>query len=259
MKKSNLLNSLILAALAVPGVAMAESSPLTANVGLVSDYLVRGISQTSGTAALQGGVDYAHSSGIYLGLWGSNMSWITDFGATGTSSLELDTYGGFRGAFADDFSYDLGFIRYNYLGDYTPVAGTAKADTQEVYGSIGYKWISAKYSYSLGDFLTVPNAKGTSYLELNASYSLADSGVTLGAHYGKQTYKGPDADLAKSIGLDPSYTDYKLSVSKDFSGYVIGLAYSDTNVVKNGFYTTPLPAAKDLGRSTVVVSVVHAM
>lgn len=256
MMKSKLLNSLILAALAVPGVAMAEGSPLTANVGLVSDYLVRGISQTSGTAALQGGVDFTHSSGIYLGLWGSNMSWITDFGATGTSSLELDTYGGYRGAFAEDFSYDVGFIRYNYIGNYTPLPGTAKADTQEIYGSVGYKWISAKYSYSLGDFLTVPNAKGTSYLEVNASYTIEGPGITLGAHYGKQKYKGADADAAALIGFDPSYSDYKLSASKDFGGYVVGLAYSDTNAPKGGFYTTP--AGKDLARSTAVLSVLHS-
>lgn len=257
MLKKKLLVVALASAFALP--AMADDYTLVPNVGLVSDYLVRGISQTSGKPAVQGGLDFTHNSGVYLGVWGSNISWITDFGATGTANLELDTYGGYRGAFASDFSYDVGYIRYNYLGSYTPIPLTAKADTHEVYGSLGYKWVSAKYSYSLGDFLTVPNAKGTSYLEVNASYTLEDLGVTLGAHYGKQTYKGKDTDALVAGGFDPSYADYKLSVSKDFSGYVVGLAYSDTNSPKNGFYTTPAASgSKDLARATAVLSVLHS-
>ncbi len=254
--QSKLLNTLILAALAVPGLAMAEDSPISANVGLVSDYLVRGISQTSGGGAIQGGFDYADESGFHAGVWGSNISWITDFGATGTSSLEVDTYAGYGGAFADDYSYDVGYIRYNYPGSYTAVAGNVKSDTSEIYGSLGYKWVSVKYSYSLGDFLGVANSKGTNYMEVNASYSLEDMGVDLAAHYGQQTYKGTDADAFKAAGFDPSYADYKLSASKDFGGYVIGLAYSSTNAKKNGFYTTAL--GKNTARAAGVLSVLHA-
>ena len=257
-----LLNSLILAALVAPSVAMAEDAPaytLTPNVGIVSDYLVRGISQTKAKPALQAGVDFAHSSGVYLGIWGSNVTWITDFGAVGTANLEIDTYGGFKNAFATDYSYDVGFIRYNYPGSYTPVTGLAKGDTQEVYGSLGYKWISVKYSYSLGDFLTVPNAKGTNYVEANVSYTLDGSGVTLGLHGGKQTYKGADADAFAAAGFDPTYTDYKLSVSKDFSGYVVGLAYSNTNAPKDGFYTTTAQTGSvNLAKATAVLSVLHS-
>lgn len=253
--KSKLLNSLILAAFAVPGVAMAGDSPVTANVGLVSDYLVRGISQTSGSGAIQGGFDYAHASGFHAGVWGSNISWITDFGATGTSSLEIDTYGGYGGSFANDFTYDVGYIRYNYPGSYNAVAGNVKSDTHEAYGSIGYKWISVKYSYSLGDFLAVKDSKGTNYLEVNANYTLEGTGVTLGAHYGKQTYKLPTTYVVTTAN-DPSYGDYKLSVSKDVGGYVFGVAYSSTDAAKNGFYTTPL--GKNTARAAGVVSVLHS-
>ncbi|HEX5363920.1 MAG TPA: TorF family putative porin [Gallionella sp.] len=252
--KIKLLSSLILAALLVPGAALA-ASPFTANVGLTTDYLVRGISQTSGNPAVQGGVDFVHSSGLYVGVWGSNVSWITDFGATGSASLELDTYAGYRNSFAEDFSYDVGFIRYNYPGTYTPAANTVKADTNEVYGAIGYKWLTAKYSYALGDFLTVANARGTNYLELNASVPVADSGITFGAHYGKQTYRGPSVVGVTAL-TDPSYSDYKLSVARDWDGYLFTLAYSGTNAPKGGFYTTP--AGKDLARGTAVLSVSHS-
>jgi uncharacterized protein (TIGR02001 family) len=264
MSHSKLLNTLILAALAVPGIAMAaDAAPapaFTANVGLVSNYIYRGITQTVGKPALQGGFDYAHSSGLYAGVWGSNVSWITGSGSTGDASLELDTYFGYKNAFADDFSYDVGYIRYNYTGTYTPPAGYVKADTEEVYGSLGYKWLSAKYSYSLGKFLTVPGASGTNYLEVNANYPIGDSGVTVGAHYGKQTYKGTFTDALVAANFDPSYSDYKVSVTKDLSGYVLGLAYTNTNARAGGYYTytSTSGVTKDWGKGTAVLSLTHA-
>jgi len=266
MKKSNLLNSLILAALAVPGVAMAADAPasphtFTSNVGLVSDYLYRGISQTGGKPAIQGGFDYAHSSGFYIGAWGSSISWISDSATGSNAGLELDTYLGFKKSFATDFSYDVGFLRYNYPGKYgTLTAPYAKPDTNEIYGLIGWKWITLKYSNSLGDTFGVSDASGTSYIDLSASYTIEGTGVTLGAHYGEQKYKGSSADSLAAGGLDPSYTDYKVSVSKDFSGYVVGLAYSDTDVKEGGYYTWPSAdgSTTDWGRSTAVLSVTHS-
>ncbi len=260
--KSKLLNSLILAALAVPGVAMAAdaapASPhtLTSNVSLVSDYLYRGISQTGTKPAIQGGFDYAHASGFYAGVWGSSISWISDGGLAANAGLELDTYLGFKNSFAEDFSYDVGFLRYNYpAGSYVnPIpANFAKADTNEIYGALGWKWITAKYSYSLGDTFAVSQAKGTSYLDLSANYPIPDTGITLGAHYGKQSYKGVSASNLVAAGADPSYADYKLSVSKDFSGFVLGLAYSKTNAstLPGAFYKV---LNKDLGKGTAVLS-----
>jgi uncharacterized protein (TIGR02001 family) len=260
MMQKKLLNTLILAALAVPGIAMAaDAAPapaVTANVGFVTNYLYRGISQTGGNPAVQGGFDYAHASGFYAGAWGSNISWIP----ASSSSLELDTYFGFKNAFATDYSYDVGFLRYNYPGVYP--AGATKADTNEIYGLIGWKWLTLKYSDSLGDTFGVSKASGTSYIDLSASYTLEGPGVTLGAHYGKQTFKGATADKAKANGADPSYSDYKLSVSKDFSGYAVGLAYSSTNAKKGlgQAYNVVLADGSniDLGKSTFVLSVTHS-
>lgn len=259
--ESKLLKSLMLAVLAVPCAAMAEeASPhtFTANVGVTSDYIFRGITQTSHNPALQGGVDYAHASGLYAGLWASNVSWIADSNAvaTGSVSTELDTYAGFRNTLQNEFSYDVGFVRYNYLGSYTAnvAGGFAKADTDEVYLGVGYKWLSAKYSHGLGNFLTVPGAQGTNYLEVNANVPLGESGYTLGAHAGKQTYKGTTADIAAAAGSSPSYSDYKLAVSKDFSGFLVGLAYTNTNA--SPFYTF---AAKggNWGKGVTALSVSH--
>lgn len=252
MLKNKLIVAALASAFAMP--AMAGDFTPSSNVGLVSDYLYRGISQSGANPALQGGFDLAHSSGIYLGMWGSSISWVSDAGLANSAGLELDTYGGYKGA-AGDVAYDVGFLRYNYPGSY--VAGVTKPDTNEVYGAVTYSVVTAKLSYALGDLFGVSKAKGSTYLEVNASYTIPDTGVSLGAHYGKQTYKGSTADASKAAGADPTYSDYKLSVTKDFSGYVLGLAYSNTNA--SSFYTTITPEAKKLGKSTVVLSLTRAM
>ncbi len=252
-----LLNTLILAALAVPSMAMAAdaapASPhtFTSNVGLVSNYLYRGISQTDGGAALQGGFDYAHSSGFYAGLWGSNVSWITLSGAKGNATLEVDTYLGFKSTFATDFTYDVGFLRYNYPGTYTAAPGFVKADTNEIYGAMGWKWLTAKYSYSLGDTFTAPNSKGSNYIDLSASYPVESLGATLGAHYGKQTFKG-----AGNAGL--TYSDYKLSATKDVGGYVFGLAYSKTNATPASYTYATGGSGQNWGRGAAVLSLTRS-
>ena len=91
-----LLLALLLAALtAAPAFAQsaaaAPESPwaFSANLGLFSDYRFRGISQTSTNPAVQGGIDYMHSSGLYAGIWGSNVSWIADSAHSSPSSASM--------------------------------------------------------------------------------------------------------------------------------------------------------------------------
>jgi uncharacterized protein (TIGR02001 family) len=249
--KRNLLNALVLAALATPSLAMAaDAAPapaVTANVGIVTNYLYRGISQTGAKPALQGGFDYAHASGLYAGVWGSSISWLSDAGVATNAGTEFDTYAGYKGE-ASGLGYDVGFLRYNYPGEY----GTnTKADTNEIYGAATYSIVTAKLSYSLGDLFGTADAKGSTYMELNAAYPIADTGVSVGAHYGKQKFKGVNA-VASAGPL--TYSDYKLSATKDYSGYVLGLAYSNTNA--SAAYTV---LNKKLGKGTAVLSLTHAM
>jgi hypothetical protein len=79
--------------------------------------------------------------------------------------------------------------------------------------------------------------------------------VTLGAHYGKQSFKGPNAGTGNAA---LSYSDYKLSASKDFSGYVLGLAYSNTNAAKGAGAAYNI-LNKDLGKGTAVLSLTRSM
>ena len=252
MLKKKLLVVALASAFSLP--ALADDLTVSSNVSLVSDYLYRGISQTGALPALQGGFDLSHASGLYAGVWGSSISWVSDAGLANSAGLELDTYAGYKGS-AADIGYDVGFLRYNYPGSY--VANAVKPDTNEIYGALSYSIVTAKFSYALGDTFGAPDSKGTTYAELNAAYAIADTGVTVAGHVGAQTYKGSSAKYTAFIASGtPSYTDYKLSVTKDFGGYVAGLAFSSTDA--SAYYTSVTPQAKKLGKGTAVLSLSRA-
>lgn len=233
--RKTLIAATVAGLFSLPSVVMAQAaapaSPhtFTGNVGIASEYLYRGIAQTRGKPALQGGFDYAHASGLYAGVWGSNISWIGDAVAGASASLEIDVYGGYKGSFGGDFGYDIGVLTYNYPGTGKTVTGVQelKQDTTEVYGALSWKWLTVKYSHStsaLFGWAKNPGAltdktTGSSYLELNAAYDLGNGwGIT--GHIGDQKVKG---------NSPASYTDYKLGVTKDLGFGVVGLAYSSTN------------------------------
>ncbi|TCS72164.1 uncharacterized protein (TIGR02001 family) [Sulfuritortus calidifontis] len=238
MKK--LYASLVLAGLVtVPSLAAAADSPhtLTGNVSLTSNYLFRGISQTGGDPAIQGGLDYSHSSGFYLGTWASNVGWIEDYQGYDSGNLEIDLYGGYRGSFEKaGISYDLGVIGYIYPGDRNS-AIVPDADTTEVYAALGWKWFTVKYSYVVSDGAFgfgkpagTKDATGSDYWDLSASLPIGETGLTVGAHWGTfsfDNYKNQD------------YDDWKVSLTYDMgkmsnvmSGVTVGVAYSDTNAKK---------------------------
>ena len=278
--------------------AAAPASPhtFTANVALVSDYVFRGLTQTNGKPAIQGGFDYSHASGFYAGTWLSNISWYTDqnsgvksapqalsaptvaqntppfqtgyvTGKFNQASLEWDFYGGYKASFAGDWTYDVGLLRYQYPGTYDNTGAYANPSTTEVYGAIGYKWVTLKYSKAVSaTTFGVKESKGASYIDLSANVPLGDSGFTALAHVGHQRYPSnanpgyftTAGALGANNGLF-SYTDYKLGVTKDFYGYTLGLAWTysntkhtaqdnDTTVYMNAF-------GNNIGRGRGVLSV----
>ena len=63
----------------------ASAVEISGNVGLSSDYIWRGMTQTNGDAAINGGFDLATDNGFYFGTWSSNAG-----GAGSNYSMELD-------------------------------------------------------------------------------------------------------------------------------------------------------------------------
>lgn len=158
-----LKSKLLLALLATSSAAFAQTAPaapesaLTFNVGVVNEYRYRGLGQTRGKPALQGGVDFAHSSGAYVGVWGSTINWIKDWGTTDNpvkGGLELDIYGGYKFE-AAGLGFDVGYLRYEYSGNTLEKTGGGgiykNANTDEVYAAVTAGPVTAKYSYSLGN------------------------------------------------------------------------------------------------------------
>ena len=240
-------------ALASPVSAQAPASPaepfsLTGNVGVYSQYIFRGLTQTDRKPALQGGFDIAHASGFYAGTWASNISWLHDAGVVDHgASLEWDFYGGYKYAITEDWGVDAGVLYYWYPGTYH--ADVTKPNTTELYVAGSWKWVSLKYSHSVADTFGIPNSENSWYLDLSANYPITDA-LTLNAHVGRQEFKGSTNGFANGATLD--YTDWKLGVTwAAGNGWNIGAYYTDTNA-KDAGYTL---AGRNIGKATGTVFV----
>ena len=241
MRKS-LITTAVLGALAAPSfVFAADAAPapdltVAYNIGLYSQYIFRGLTQTDRGPAVQGGVDLTHSSGFYLGAWASNISWLRDSYLGGDPTynsgghMELDIYGGYRYSFANGLGIDVGALQYLYPGSRNR-SGFASANTTELYGALSYGWVQAKIStvvsdgaWSIGKADSQPagakDAQGTYYAEINATIPVSDligakdgvaSGVTGIAHIARQEFN------AGTYNDPSSYTDYKLGLQKSFN------------------------------------------
>ncbi|SRR5258706_6105144 len=242
MRKSSLILLATAIAAAVPAISFAEepapANTFTANVGIFSQYIFRGLTQTNGKPALQGGFDYAHASGLYAGVWASNVSWISDFNSAASASLEMDFYGGYKPTFGD-FFVDVGVLRYQYPRSYPHTPGYYTPHTTELYLAGGWKTISLKYSHSLGNTFGVCDAQGTYYLDLTGSWPIGDFYIL--GHAGKQKYKGTCNGVDNDIA---SYVDYKVEggwgFAKDWTlaaGYTTTDRYGKSNTP--AFYTPP--------------------
>jgi uncharacterized protein (TIGR02001 family) len=246
---------------AAPASAAPSDHTFTANAGLFSQYRFRGIMQTYGNPALQGGVDYSHSSGLYAGNWNSNINEGAGFPG---GNLEMDFYGGWKKTWGD-WGIDIGAIYYYYPGTHSgssrmfspfnnKTGKIADGNVHNFEGYIGGSWkfLTLKYSRAFSDYFQAPNTDGSGYIELNANYDLGD-GWGIQGHVGHLNFK----NMSKA-----DYTDWKLGITKDVGGWVFGAAYVDTNAngscSKGEFYcflNSSGSGGKNAGKATAVVSV----
>ena len=225
--KMNKLASLCVAGslLTTSSLAMAWESEdgknsVTANVALTSDYVWRGHSQTDENPAIQGGFDYAHSSGFYTGIWGSNVDFDledtpldledeTDF----DTSIEVDVYAGW-GTEINGWTFDLGALRYLYPDE-------GGFNFWEFYGSVGYSFFGVGVAYS--DDVYGTDETGT-YYSGTFDYGLPyDVALSAGIGY---------YDYSKKVfgdGSPDSVTDYRIGISKEFFDLGFDITYYDTN------------------------------
>ena len=248
MKLSFAALAALLTVSALPTTVLAEDAPSTTfNIGAVSDYRYRGISQSGLKAALQGGADYSNPNGLYLGTWLSTIKWIKDAGKisgvdAGNTPAEWDLYGGYKGEITKEVAYDVGGLYYLYVNNKTGnIAGGANANTFELYGALTFGPVTAKYSHSLTDTFGYGRSKNSGYLDITATFDLGQ-GFSLAPHVGHQTIKNTGA---------ASYTDYALTVGKDFgNGFSLSAAAVGTDADKTVYFR---PDGRFTGKSALVV------
>ena len=236
------------------------ASPITANVTVVNDYRYRGITQSNFQPAIQGGFDYAHESGFYIGNWNSSISWISDGYSAAASNpqisapVEMDFYAGFKKELiAPGFASDIGILQYYY-----PISGALNAtannttarqrdgnrqataqdpNTTEAYVAQNFTFgpVSGfvKFSYALTNLFGFYNSAGSYYPDLTVNYDTGVWGLTLNGHVGYQY-------ISNKVGVyDFSYADYKFGVTKDFGGGLsANVSYVGTDA--KSFSGTPL-------------------
>jgi uncharacterized protein (TIGR02001 family) len=246
-----LKSKLLLALLATSSAAFAQTAPaapestLGYNVGVVSEYRYRGIGQTKGDPALQGGVDYANTNGFYAGAWGSTIKWIKDAGTDVKGPVELDLYGGYKFE-AAGLAYDVGYLRYQYVGNTYDKVGV-NANTDEAYGAVTAGPATLKYSYALSDLFGNKDSKGSTYWDLSATFDLGD-GYSIVPHAGHQTVKNNTN----------SYTDVSLTLNKDLGdGLVVSLSGISTNG-KAAVFTPASVSGYNAAKSIVVAGLKYS-
>jgi uncharacterized protein (TIGR02001 family) len=251
-----------LAALALSGAAFAQTKApepdytLSYNIGVVTDYRYRGISQSRLKPALQGGVDFAHKSGFYVGAWASSIKWIKDTGTiagfdAGSANVEIDLYGGYKGELPAGFSYDVGALQYwyprNKLGD-APLGALKNANTTELYGALTYGPGTLKYSHAVSNTFGNPDSKNSGYWDLTVNLE-GPWGVTITPHIGHQRIQGPYKGVA-------SYTDYSLTLSKEvIPGLSASLGYVGTDAEDTWYIS---PSGKFLGKHAAVAGLKYS-
>ena len=182
------------------------------NAGYMSNYVWRGLSQSSGDGSASFGVDAALPYGIYLGSWTAAVDSVTG----GGSSQELDFYGGIAKSFGMA-TVDVGYISYNYPGT---TEGSAK-NFGEFYGKLNIAPEKSPLSFDISYYSLDTKATSTTgdeYIEYGVSYA-APSDITLAVSYGD---------------YEKSNTVTTVSAGKSFAGIDFTLAYIDTNYDASG-------------------------
>jgi len=263
MKKKLLAVALagVTGAFASPVLAADPKAPepdftITGNFGLVTDYRFRGVTQTFEKPAIQGGFDFTHKSGAYLGTWASNVGEWANYGG----SMEIDFYGGYRGTLlAADVGFDVGLIEYTYPGN----TANPKNRTQEWYAGLSKGPFSYKFYRTTGNWFGIARSSGSTYHDLNASLGLNEQ-VTLSLHAGKQDIAG------NAQAVNPDFTDYSVGVSVALpDSYTVGLKFTTVDFkdsransrtvsgawfnTQTGTYSTA-NSNKDLAKDAIVLS-----
>jgi uncharacterized protein (TIGR02001 family) len=239
------MKKLLLALFALAGITAAHAQ-VSGNLGLASDYRFRGISQSQNAPAVQGGVDYAHSSGFYVGNWNSSVSSQV---YTNGSGVESDLYAGYKKEIYKGISIDIGSYNYFYPRATTTARTGSNFDTYEGFVGVSYNdLVSAKYSRTLGaGYFGTANAQGTTYMQADAKLPVPTiKNLSVVAHAGR-------TNVANSTSLD--YSDYNAGIAYALPQGWEGTVKYYTNTSTGSFETANTVNGQKLYRNATVFTV----
>ncbi|MDH3343201.1 MAG: TorF family putative porin [Gammaproteobacteria bacterium] len=198
MKKSMVLTTAVAAILSSANVL----ADVSVNAAATNNYIWRGVTQSTDTASVSGGLDWSDKSGLYAGVWSGSL----------VGGTETDLYVGFGGE-AGSVGYDVGLITYQYsqapdynfseaylnlsMADFTVGVATTvdsgmgndaeKDPTASGMFDSGDMYVSASYGFTAGKF-DVSVFGGSYMFEHDSKDYSATGGATIGeidySHYG---------------------------------------------------------------------------
>jgi uncharacterized protein (TIGR02001 family) len=226
-------------ALALPAHAQEAADPAPAvtvsgSATLTSDYRFRGVSQSDNEMAVQGGITLSHESGVYGGVWASNLA---GWGTFGGANMELDLIAGYKAKLSDNATLDIGLTWYLYPG------GADDTDFAEPYikltGTTGPATLTAGVAYApkqyaLANVSNAPDSDGESednlYLWGDAAVGIAGAPFTAKAHLGYSDGNPGLGPNGTSVAPTGRYWDWLLGVDTSWNGLTLGLSYVDTDI-----------------------------
>lgn len=202
----------------------AAKSAWSGSVSLTSDYRFRGISQTDRNPAVQGGLEYNGSQGLFAGVWASNV----DFGGSGVASWELDIYAGYTHAISDKTEATIKAVYYVY-----PEADAPGQDLDyfELIGSVshdmGHAALSLELAYTpdyFGGTGEATSVMGGIDVPIMPSVYLFDGGLAASGHVGYQMF---DDNVAVAL---KDYVFYDVGISATAGAFTLDVRYVGTDV-----------------------------
>jgi uncharacterized protein (TIGR02001 family) len=179
------------------------------SVALTSDYVFRGVPQTDEKPALQGSIDVGHASGLYAGVWASNV----DFDAPDGIDVEVDIYVGWTLEFENETWLDLQLVRYVYPGANQGFG----INYNEFIAAYGFMNFTATLAYTDN---YINSDESALYYHFGGEYPLGDTGYTFTAGVGLN-------DISNAAGSD--YWDYQFGISRSWDAITADLSYYDTS------------------------------
>jgi uncharacterized protein (TIGR02001 family) len=242
------------------------------HVGVVSNYVSRGLTQTWGRPAAQAEIEIEHDDGFYAGTFLSNIN-RNQF----PGDVEIDLWAGYERELGDDFAVSIEGYGYLYPGaNYShgscaPSGACASQSFNTFQGRVGasWRWLSTKIGYAFTNYFGdspqtgfQSDTKGTWYWEAEADYPLpVDESWHVAGHLGYTRYSAQYAYPNPAVVQDPSYWDWRVGATKSFRNALgslrIGAFYSEAS---NRAFYGDVPSltgsgTRDLGGAAFVVEI----